>query len=209
MNLASPLLQGQRRKAWFARGLTAGRLEPGPEREGTPAASRPVGLNAGPSVRDARGLTAGRLERRPEREGTPAASRPVGLNTTRCSEGLPVPGSRAVGASAARRAKRRGHAVRRGREGRGERPGDGAWAAPSGAPREVPIAYAIGLPGARGARRTRFTSLTRLGFLSVERQNTHSPRPHGRSARTRRDQRAAACDGGPMTTDGSARSTGS
>jgi hypothetical protein len=44
---------------------------------------------------------------------------------TQASEGLPVPESRAMEASEARMAKRSGHAVSRGLEGRGERPAMG------------------------------------------------------------------------------------
>ena len=66
------------------------------------------------------------------------------------SEGLPVPGRRAMGASEGRMPKRSGHAESRGPEGRGERPATG-MGSPSRRGHDVPIADAIGLSeGARG-----------------------------------------------------------
>jgi hypothetical protein len=47
--------------------------------------------------------------------------------TGESSEGLPVPGSRAMEASVARMAKRSGHAVSVGQEARRERPAMGHW----------------------------------------------------------------------------------
>jgi len=101
-----------------------------------------------------------------------------------------------LAASEARMAERSRHAVSAGQDARSERPapghgqpraaryarspsltrlgflaerttGDRAWAAPSGALRSVPIAYAIGLPGRANVRRP--------GMGSRERRVTHDP----------------------------------
>jgi hypothetical protein len=79
------------------------------------------------------------------------------------SSGLPMPESRAMGASEARMAKRSGHAESRGPEGRGERPATG-----------------MGSPERRGDPRS--PSLTRLGFLAranVRRRGMGSPERRG------------------------------
>ena len=125
-------------------------------------------------TRAARGLTASRLSKH--------GARNTELGAAHARE----PG---LAASEARMAKRSRHAVSEGHDARSERPatghgqpraahhtrspsltrlgfltertsGDWAWAAPSGAPHTIPIAYAIGLPDRANVRREAWTAPT-------------------------------------------------